>query len=78
MEGVEQIKVKYTHSRDTLRNSLNIGLDTNNKKQDSKIGIVCMWGPTSGRKLRGRDDGGNVNNVQYKSNQNCHYESPPV
>jgi hypothetical protein len=28
------------------------------------------------RGLRGRDDGGNVNNVQYKSNQNCHYESP--
>jgi hypothetical protein len=30
-----------------------------------------------GRALRGRDDGGNVNNVQYKSNQNCHCESPP-
>jgi hypothetical protein len=30
-----------------------------------------------GRELRGRDNGGNVNNVQYKSNQNCHYESPP-
>jgi hypothetical protein len=29
-----------------------------------------------GRGLRGRDDGGNVNNVQYKSNQNCHYKSP--
>jgi hypothetical protein len=29
------------------------------------------------RGLRGRDDGGNVTNVQYKSNQNCHYE-PPV
>jgi hypothetical protein len=25
------------------------------------------------RGLRGRDDGGNVNNVQY---QNCHYRSP--
>jgi hypothetical protein len=31
-----------------------------------------------GRGLRGRDDGGNVNNVQYKSNQNCHYEFPPA
>jgi hypothetical protein len=31
-----------------------------------------------GRGLRGRDDGGNVNNVQYKSNQNCHYESPCI
>jgi hypothetical protein len=27
-----------------------------------------------GRGLRGRDDGGNVNNVQYKSNGNCQYE----
>jgi hypothetical protein len=26
--------------------------------------------------LRGRDEGGNVNNVQYKYNQNCHYEYP--
>jgi hypothetical protein len=25
--------------------------------------------------LRGRDDEGSVNNVQYKSNQNCHYDS---
>jgi hypothetical protein len=24
----------------------------------------------------GRDDGGNVNNVQYEFNQNCHYEPP--
>jgi hypothetical protein len=23
-------------------------------------------------------DRDNVNNVQYKSNQNCHYESPPI
>jgi hypothetical protein len=29
-----------------------------------------------GRGLKGRDDGGNVNNVQYKSNWNCHYRSP--
>jgi hypothetical protein len=29
-----------------------------------------------GRGLRGRDDRENVNNVQYKSNQNCHNESP--
>jgi hypothetical protein len=26
--------------------------------------------------LRGRDDGGNVNNVQYKSDWNYHFESP--
>jgi hypothetical protein len=24
----------------------------------------------------GRDDGGNVNNIEYKTNQNCYYESP--
>jgi hypothetical protein len=29
-----------------------------------------------GRGLGGRDDGSNVNNVQYKSKQNGHYESP--
>jgi hypothetical protein len=29
-----------------------------------------------GRGLRGRDGGGNVNNVHYKPNQNCHHESP--
>jgi hypothetical protein len=29
-----------------------------------------------GRGLRGRDDGGNVTNVQYKSNQNCCYKTP--
>jgi hypothetical protein len=29
-------------------------------------------------RLRGRNDGGNVNNVQYKSNWNCHYESSPI
>jgi hypothetical protein len=27
--------------------------------------------------LRGRDNRGNVTNVQYKSNRNCPYESPP-
>jgi hypothetical protein len=31
----------------------------------------------AGRGLRGRDNGSNVNNVQYKSNRNCHYETPP-
>jgi hypothetical protein len=29
-----------------------------------------------GRGLRGRDNGGNVTNVQYKCNQNCHYKFP--
>jgi hypothetical protein len=31
----------------------------------------------AGRGLIGRDDGGDVTNIQYKPNQNCHYESPP-
>jgi hypothetical protein len=30
-----------------------------------------------GRGLRGRENGGNVNNVQSKSNWNCHYTTPP-
>jgi hypothetical protein len=30
-----------------------------------------------GRGLRGRDDRDNVTNVQFKCNQNCHYETPP-
>jgi hypothetical protein len=29
-----------------------------------------------GKGQKGRDKGGNVNNVQYKSNWNCNYESP--
>jgi hypothetical protein len=31
-----------------------------------------------GRGLRRRDNGGNVNNVQFKSNQNFHCEFPPI
>jgi hypothetical protein len=31
-----------------------------------------------GRELRGRGYESNVNNVQYKSNWNCHYESPCI
>jgi hypothetical protein len=31
-----------------------------------------------GRGLRGRDDGGNINNEQYMSNWSCHYESPYI
>jgi hypothetical protein len=29
-----------------------------------------------GRRLRGRDDGGSINSVQYKYTWNCLYESP--
>jgi hypothetical protein len=31
-----------------------------------------------GRGLRGRDDGGNVTNAQYKSGRNGHYETTPI
>jgi hypothetical protein len=31
----------------------------------------------AGKELRGRNNGGDVTNVQYKPNQNCHYESHP-
>jgi hypothetical protein len=31
-----------------------------------------------GRRLRGRDDGGNVNNVQYKSDWNSHFKYASV
>jgi hypothetical protein len=43
MEGIEWIKVKYTHSGHTV----NINLNINNENQDCKIGTVC--GSTSGR-----------------------------
>jgi hypothetical protein len=39
---------------------------------------VLIWLKMEGQKWpskRERDDGGNVNNIQYKSNRNCHYES---
>jgi hypothetical protein len=29
-----------------------------------------------GREMKGRDDGGNLTNVQYNPNYNFHYESP--
>jgi hypothetical protein len=32
----------------------------------------------AGRGLRRRDDEGNVTNVQYNPNWNCHYESPSI
>jgi hypothetical protein len=38
------------------------------------LAIALSW---VGRGLRERDDGSNATNVQYKSNQNCHYEPPP-
>jgi hypothetical protein len=36
----------------------------------------AQWGRREG--IEGeRDDGGDVTNVQYKTNQNCHYEFQP-
>jgi hypothetical protein len=41
------------------------------QKSAGAIALSVVW-----RGLRGRANGGNVNNVQYKINQNCHYEPP--
>jgi hypothetical protein len=49
MEGDGRTKIKYTNSRDTLRNPLNIGLENNNKRQDHKIGTVCVGEDTCRR-----------------------------
>jgi hypothetical protein len=43
----------------------------------------CKYFKWGGEGAVGRDNGGNVTNVQYKSNQNCHYSgvshsTPPV
>jgi hypothetical protein len=43
----------------------------NRTKKPLAIAFSGVW-----RGLRGKDNGNNVTNVQYKSNQNCHYESP--
>jgi hypothetical protein len=45
-------------------------------KQTEKLPAIALSGV--GRGLRRRDVGGNVNVVQYKSNQNNHYERPPI
>jgi hypothetical protein len=43
-------------------------------KQNEETSHNCFkWG---GEEVEGERYGGNVNNVQYKPNQNCHYESP--
>jgi hypothetical protein len=44
-------------------------------KQNEETSCNCfMWGREG---VEGRDNGGDVTNVQCKSNQNCHDESPP-
>jgi hypothetical protein len=45
------------------------------KTGEKKPLAITLSGSREG--VEGRDNGGSVNNVQYKSNQNCHYESPP-
>jgi hypothetical protein len=43
-------------------------------KQNEEIFCNCfMWGMEA---VEGRDDRGDVNNVQYKSNRNCHMNLP--
>jgi hypothetical protein len=39
-----------------------------------KIIYKKKWGGVEGL---GGDDGGDITNIQYKSNPNGHYESPP-
>jgi hypothetical protein len=112
MEGVEQTKIKYTHSGDKQRNK-----DRTIKEVECVLGRggvgmtwtcgtgkgewrrlrwgymvdglhILTWTRTkkplaialsgSGREVRGREDGDDLTNVQYKPNQNCHYESPSV
>jgi hypothetical protein len=43
-EGVEQTKVKYTHSGDTLRNPFEYWLKTLIMKDITKIRTVCVKG----------------------------------
>jgi hypothetical protein len=43
-EGVEQTKVKLTHSEHALRYPLNVNSNINNENQDCKTGSVCAAG----------------------------------
>jgi hypothetical protein len=52
------------------------GLHIHIKTEIKKHVAIALSG--LGREMRERDDGGNVNNVLYEPNWNCHYESPPV
>jgi hypothetical protein len=58
MEGVEQTKVKYVPSGDTLRNPCERQLKFNDKRQDCKIGTVCVWnsGGNNGREMGNEGD----------------------
>jgi hypothetical protein len=51
MEGAELTNVIYTHSGVGIHHetSLNIDLEINNKREDFKIGKVCVWGCCGGR-----------------------------
>jgi hypothetical protein len=42
MEGVEWTKVKHSHRGDTLRHPFEYRLGINTKRQDYKIGTVCV------------------------------------
>jgi hypothetical protein len=50
------------------------GLHTPIRSKTKKPLAIVLSG--MGRGLRGKDDGGNRNNVQYKTDQNCHCKSP--
>jgi hypothetical protein len=56
MEGVEQTKVKHTHSGDTLRNPFNIHLNIKNERHDCKIGTVCAGALVGERRVNEGDE----------------------
>jgi hypothetical protein len=46
-------------------------------RNGTKKPLAIAWSGV-GRELKGKDDGDNVNNTQYKNNSNCHYKSPLI
>jgi hypothetical protein len=42
-------------------------------EQKKPLGIALSW---EGWGLRGKDDGSNLTDVQYRPNWNCHYDFP--
>jgi hypothetical protein len=43
----------------------------NKTKKPLAIALAAVW-----RGLEGKEDRGDLTNIQYKPNQNCHYASP--
>jgi hypothetical protein len=73
------MKVKYTHSVDTSRNSLNIDLEINNERPYCKIGTL-LWGVLVGEsgwmeEMKERDYGWWVSYTYttYNNETSCNY-----